>query len=55
MLQTRTIAVTLVRLQADFCVSAGVLIKAHEVFEPAYSLTRLGVRVRAARLLAARC
>lgn len=38
--QTRAMAVTLVRQQADFCVSTGVLIDAGELFEPIYSLVR---------------
>jgi hypothetical protein len=38
--QTRTMAVTLVRQQTDFCVSIGVLIEEGELFEPIYSLTR---------------
>jgi hypothetical protein len=38
--QTRTVAAKLVRQQADFCVSIGVLIEAGELFEPVYSLTR---------------
>jgi len=38
--QTRTMAVTLVRQQADLCVSVGTLMEAGEIFEPIYSLAR---------------
>jgi len=38
--QTRTMAVTLVRQQADLCVSVGILMEAGEIFEPIYSLAR---------------
>lgn len=40
---TRDIAVRLIRQQADFCVSVGVLIEAGQVFEPLYSMVRAGV------------
>ncbi|MEV0732320.1 hypothetical protein [Polymorphospora sp. NPDC050346] len=38
--QTRNMAVKLVRQQADFCVSMGVLVEQGEFFEPIYSLAR---------------